>query len=213
MMNAHLGLVPVKLHLTHNQLNKSVKGGSIQVKHDQIGKGIHLTVHPDTYKKLETAYKKGKGARIHLTKSELMRSAEHPSGGSIRDWLQKAGQWVKGALKSDFYQQAVKPLVRQGVDALTGMAMSKVSNPAAQAALRKGIDKVGEMTGAYGLDGTYSQLLGDSNPALHPIRNKLPYPGQEAPDGTFFDGHTAPVKQRGRKCKAGSFIAMGSRRP
>lgn len=142
----------VPLTLTPGQFKKMRAGHPIQLARHQIGGGAihkhHLMLHPENAKKVAGAIRRQKGVRIHVSPHEF-----EASGEGIMDFFNKikdAGNWVKSkVIDTPFYQQNIKPIVRQAVDAGLQMAAPRlgVAAPLAQ----KGVYALGEKTGAYGI--------------------------------------------------------------
>jgi hypothetical protein len=61
----------MKLDLCDKQCQTLRKGKSIQLKHEQIGRGFNVNLHPMNEKKIMKAYKANKGVRVHLTGNEI----------------------------------------------------------------------------------------------------------------------------------------------
>lgn len=83
----------MKLNLTQAQIRKAMNGHPIQVKHEQMGSGMSLNIHPSNLKKLAKAHRLGKGARLSLMGSEL----GDMDGGNLFKSVKKA---VKKGAKS-----------------------------------------------------------------------------------------------------------------
>lgn len=139
----------VKVQLTKSQFDKLRRGQPIQLKHGQIGSGMHwLALHPETAKKVSSAYTKGKGVRICVSMPEM-----EASGEGLREFLsglKNTGKWLKkNVIDSSIYQQAIKPFVRKAVDAAVASA-SPALGPIAPYA-QKGVNYIGDQTGAFGI--------------------------------------------------------------
>ncbi len=125
-VGAHLH--PVKLNLSKAQIAKAKRGNQIQVMHSDIGHGHLIHVHPETHKKLVSAYKNKKGTRIHLTPNEL-----HGAGlwDTIKNIAGKVASpllsGLAGAAKEVFpdYSKTIDA-VRGTVRDVTGYGMSGV---------------------------------------------------------------------------------------
>lgn len=141
----------VPLTLTESQFKKMRAGHPIQLAHHQIGHGMHrhhLMLHPENAKKVAGAIRKQKGCRIHVSPHEF-----EASGEGIMDFFNKikdAGNWLKSkVIDTPFYQQNVKPLVRQAVD--TGLAAIAPRLGSASNLATQGVHALGEKTGAFGI--------------------------------------------------------------
>ena len=137
------------LDLTTNNVNNMLMGRSIQLKKEQLtGNKHYVVVHPTTHKKMSQALSKGKGVRILLTPDEFNASGE--GFMDILRGIKKGAQWIKThVIDSSTYQTAIKPIVRELVNVGTA-AVAPPLGPLAPLA-KQGIDKLGEVTNAYGL--------------------------------------------------------------
>ena len=138
----------VPLSLSESQFHKLRKGHPIQLAHHQIGShGKHwLALHPETVKKVHAAHRKGKGCRIHVSPHEMEASGE----GLMDFWnkIKSAANWVSDkVINTDFYQNNVRPLAKQGVNALIDNFVPSVARDSAH----KAADFVSDKTGAFGL--------------------------------------------------------------
>lgn len=137
--------------LTEANVKKLIGGYPIQLKNEQLNGSKHyLIVHPTTHRRMTNAKTKGKGLRLTLTPPEVVASAE-----GFRDFWDKVksvGRWVKtNVIDSPIYQSTVKPIVKELVSAATAAAapmLGPLAGPAEAA-----VQKVGQVTGAYGLEG------------------------------------------------------------
>jgi hypothetical protein len=142
----------VKLRLSKAQMQKAMRGQTVQIKHEDIGVGHDFELHPMTVKKIMTAHKKGKGVRIILSQEEI-------EGSGILDFFRDIGkkivdgaQWVKTkVIDTPFYQQTVRPVAK----AVVSQAYDSVIRPALPSSLGdKGkdiVNLVGDKTGAFGV--------------------------------------------------------------
>ena len=177
----------VSLNLTQGQVSKLLQGKPIQLTAAQLKGNKHfLMLHPTTVQKVGGAMKKNKGVRIMVSPHELEMSGE-----GIREFLDKlknAGKWIKEkVIDTPFYQQNIKPIARQVVDKGVDFLTTKLPLPAAaNDAIRSGVNKVGDITGAYGvkrrgrprkklvLEDNMSTFLGPNAPAMNPTMPSLP---------------------------------------
>lgn len=116
--SVHHGLHPIKLNLSHAQVLKARAGHQVQVAHHQIGHGHTFHLHPETHKKLHTAHRARKGARIHITHPEL-------AGSGFLDILKKVASPVlsglQGVAKELFPSHAgTIDSIREGIRGATG---------------------------------------------------------------------------------------------
>ncbi len=139
----------VHMRLTVPQAKKLMRGGVIQLKPDALKDNAHyLILEKRTANKVRRAQRAGKGCRICLSRHEMENSGE-----GIKEFLEKlknAGKWIKEkVIDTPFYQESIKPLVRQGVD--TGMQLLAPKLGKAGPAANMAVNKLGEYSGAYGL--------------------------------------------------------------
>lgn len=137
------------LDLTETNVKRMLKGLPVQFKKEQLhGSKHHLILHPLNHKQLTRARTLNKGARITLTPEEV-----EASGEGFGDWIKKiasGARWVKqNVIDSPLYQRLIKPIVREGVTALS-VPVTAMAGPAAPI-VQQGIEKLGQVTGAYGL--------------------------------------------------------------
>lgn len=139
------------LALTDKQLKKLAKGQVSQLNKDTVsgktigGGAMECSLHlkPRKKKALDKARRAGKGYRLQMDQEELKASG-------LLTWLKKAGKATKKLIDSDWYQEKIKPALREGSDMLIDQA------PAPELAkdiLRTGRNWVGDKTGAFGVIG------------------------------------------------------------
>lgn len=115
----------VHLHLSSYQLSRARNGHPIQLKHEQINTGHHISIHahPETFKKILKAHKNKRGVRLHLTEHEMM----HGTGffDNVKNFLKKNGTAILDTVGN--VASAVAPEYkdiiqagRQGIKNLTG---------------------------------------------------------------------------------------------
>lgn len=87
----------VSLELTPEQQRKVVAGKPIQLSAGAIASNKHtIFVHPENYKKIMNAKKKGTGTRLHICKGAIQHDLEKMEGGSLWSWIKdKAWPWLK----------------------------------------------------------------------------------------------------------------------
>ena len=143
----------VKLTVSEGQFDKLRRGHAIQISAANLSNGKHmLFLGPANHKKVMKARKAKKGVRIELSRAELEKSAE-----GLKDFLKSA---------SNFYQKHIKsvaaPFLKKGVESLANVALTAAETavPSLATTLEKGrqyipnlTEKVGKVTGAYGLMG------------------------------------------------------------
>ena len=65
----------VQISISPAQLSKIKRGLPIQIKHGSMGNGdVVVSLHPDKARKMMSAYKRGKGLRIHMDTNEVRAS-------------------------------------------------------------------------------------------------------------------------------------------
>lgn len=167
---------PAKINITTAQAKKLVNQKSVLLKASQIGSGdTVILLHPENHAKLSKAKKAGKGATLYLSPGEILATVESNLAGSgifqdIYKGLKSGYKFVKdNIIDTALYQGAIKPLVRQGVNTLAGMAKTATgNNSAGNTAIDAVIGEVGKKTGAFGMKGKKkinhrkSEMLGSS---------------------------------------------------
>lgn len=161
-----MDLEKVKLTISENQFDKLRRGHQIQVSKAKLKNGKHsLYVNPDLAKKIKKAKRANKGVRIMLSQEELEMSAE-----GLKDFLKKAKKWYDKHLK-----KTVAPILKKGVNKLGNIALSEAELLAPELApvlekgrkfIPKATDKIGELTGAYGVGGSFKPAGGNVSPQL-----------------------------------------------
>ena len=214
----------VHAHLSHEQVKRLHKGETVQLKHDQVGRGEHkLMLSKSKATKMMTAHRSGKGMRLHMSPAEISAS-----GLSLKD--------VGNALKKGYqlYQKNVKPLVGQqiragltnaikvGAPALAAAVGMPEASPALAALADKyaasAVNAVGDVTGAFGLPhgkhkkkmlrikDDYNTLLQHQHPAMNP---HLPLPDQSHPQYTNIGAGVVHHHHFHHHTKGGSFLPAG----
>lgn len=148
--------------LTLGQFQKLRKGGTVQLRADQIDTSRqhkhHLTLHPENAKKVKRAARNRRGVRLSLSPTEFEMSGEGFGDfmRKLRDGFSTAGSWVKkNIIDTDVYRNNIRPIVRglvdQGINAASALAGSK-TGPAGQKIVgdvgRAAANKFYEATGA-----------------------------------------------------------------
>ena len=65
----------IQISISPAQLSKIKRGLPIQIKHGSMGNGdVVVSLHPDKARKMMSAYKRGKGLRIHMDTNEVRAS-------------------------------------------------------------------------------------------------------------------------------------------
>jgi hypothetical protein len=145
--------------LNENQAQRLAKKKIVQIKHEQLQPphAHHILLHREAHARAVKALSKGTGLRIGpLTDEEL-------EGSGFWDLLKKAASTVataavntgrfikKNIIDSDLYKneikkQIVRPLVDKAEAAITTVAGPTIGNLSKVA-----IDKLGDVTGGYGV--------------------------------------------------------------
>ncbi len=152
---------PARLDLTDAQIKKIIRQEPIKITSKQIGVGSKvILLHPENHMKLSKAKKAGRGAVLYLSPGEVLATVESEMDGTgfLQDvWrgLKSGYNWVKkNIIDTPIYQGAIKPLVKQGVNVLAGIAKTATGNsPAGNTAIDAVVGEVGNKTGAFGLKG------------------------------------------------------------
>ncbi len=143
----------VHMRLTVPQAKKLMKGGTIQLTPDALHDDAHyLILEKKTASKVRRAQRAGKGCRICLNSQEA-----EASGEGIGDFFKNIFGKVKEGVNfvktkiidTPEYQQYVRPLVKQGVEA--GMQALAPRLGTAGPAVNQAVNKFGEYSGAYGM--------------------------------------------------------------
>ena len=131
-----MNLIPHQLGLSHQQAKNLIMGKPIILPHHQMGAhaGDHIVnLMPQNARKLLTAYKKGKGLKLHLTPNEMHHTLHHGEGFS--SFFKSVGNTISNALKNP----TVNALAKQGAKysaKVAGTALgTALGNPEAGAAL------------------------------------------------------------------------------
>lgn len=151
---------PAKLDLTEAQIKKIIRQEPVRVAAKQIGTGSKVVLlHPENHAKLSKAKNGGRGAVLSMSPGEVLATVESEMDGTglfsdIWKGLKSGYNWVKkNIVDTDLYQGAIKPLVKQGVSTLAGMAKTATgNNPAGNAAIEGIVGEIGKKTGAFGLN-------------------------------------------------------------
>lgn len=248
----------VDMKLTDAQLRKLVKGQGIIVKPAMFTKGHSFRVTPAQHRRMMTAMKKGRGYTLKMSPEELEANEVDMEGGRI-NWRGIGRTLRRGAQKAaKFYREEVRPeigpglkrvvkkAIEKGLPALATAGLTAIGQPelAALAAPRverlaskiaePGAEKLGKLTGAYGLrmrskggaglkeeieemeypdirpykaelQDNYSLFLGPNSPAMNPTLRM--------PDNSMIrlpDPHVRKMysKGRGLSLKTGAGMYM-----
>jgi len=147
----------VPVDLSKNQVIKLLQGKKIRLSKKALqGGSFKLSLGPHQVAKIEKALKKGKGTEIFLDEHELSKNGE-----GLKDWLKKAGHWIKKELG---------PIAKKGIKKLidVGSTAAEVMFPEAAPFIEMGknrfgdklVDKIGDVTHLYSGHGMYPMHLG-----------------------------------------------------
>lgn len=145
----------IKINITKKQLDQALKGKPVRFSASQLGNGdSYLSLHPANVKVVEKSAMKGSGCCLTLSPGELMATAEDMNGegifGDIWRGLKSGYKWAKkNIIDTPIYQQGIKPIIRRGVNTLTGMAKNAV--PELSTAIDMATKEIGDKTGAFGV--------------------------------------------------------------
>jgi hypothetical protein len=127
-------LIPHQVGLVRDQAKKLMKGDSIVLPYKQMGAhaGEHvMLLLPQNARKLLTAYKKGKGMKLHLTPMEIQHTIQRGQG--FRDVAKKVftkgKELVQQALKNPVIKQTAKSALKKGAEAVGTAIGSYLGNP------------------------------------------------------------------------------------
>ena len=177
----------VPITLTREHAKKLMQGKTVQLKHHHLAGNQHYIMldHKKAHR-MHKARMQGKGMRLSLHPHEMQANGE-----GFLDFFKNLGKnikkgydWVEDhVIKTPFYQQNVKPIVRGLVNA-GETAISARAPPAVQKIANAGIEAIGAKTGAFGLKGhkrgsarmqsNYSPFMGFQSAAMNPQMAALP---------------------------------------
>ena len=211
-------MIPIKFVLSHKQLQKLHSHSPVQLKHEQIGHGEHiLHVKKRQATKIMKAHQLGKGCRIQLDGDEYEESVAH--GGAFLDFLKNTGQFLKDKVFSNpTYQQNIAPLIRRGLNAAVDRFVPGITAPTGFAPeltnlARAGVNKLGDVTHAYGLYPTDPVILSDfSKPDREIASNAMHHhvKGGKLQKGSAAAKEWGRQMQMRKKSCGGSFKMAGS---
>lgn len=141
--------IPHQLHITHEKAKKLIKGLPVIIPHEHMGSGVGhhiIMLKPQNARKLLTAYKKGKGMKLHLTPHEIHHTVHR--GRGFFDIAKKiyhgAKETVKQALRNPVVNDMAGDAVHYGADALGTAVGTYFGNPVAGAMVGEFLGKAGE---------------------------------------------------------------------
>lgn len=148
---------PARINFTKAQIKKAVDGKPIRFTASQLDAGEKvMMLHPANHSNYKKAVMKGKGFTLTISPAEILSTVESDMEGTgfFGDaWkkLKSGYNWVKkNVIDTDFYQQALKPVVRGLVN--KGVAAAKAVAPdELDKAIDMGTRMIGDKTGAFGV--------------------------------------------------------------
>jgi len=152
----------IQIRISPAQLSKIRKGLPIQLKHDSMGSGdMVIAVHPENAKKMMSAYKRGKGLRIHMDEDEVRASG-------LLDGIKRLGKKVeKGVVDvgnkvakpaKKVISKIPKPIRDVLQDEAQGLVDTTGSTLGTMIATATGDEELGEMV-KQGISDTGNELL------------------------------------------------------
>ena len=148
-----------KLNLTEKQMKKLATGGAIMITPGMYGGEMEFTLAPSKIARMQKNHAAGKKYRLSMDSEEM-------KGGSMRDFLRKAGRAIKGVAKKGWeiwqtnYKPTYGPMIRaglkEGLDAGLQILAAASGNPelvevarATAVFLAPLVDKLGDYTNAF----------------------------------------------------------------
>lgn len=148
---------PAKIDFTDRQILKAINQQPIRLTANQIGHGSKVVLlHPMQHRVLSTAHTAGKGCVIELSPGEILATVESDINGTgffgdLWKGIKTGYNWVKkNVVDTDLYQQALKPLVRSGVNSLAQIAKAAIPGDVDDKIIDAGVNLIGKKTNAFG---------------------------------------------------------------
>lgn len=146
---------PARINFNNAQVQAAIAGRPFRVKADQLNSGDKtILLHPANYLNFKKAAMKGRGFTITISPAEILSTVESDMDGTgffgdLWKKLKSGYSWVKkNIIDSDVYQSAIKPIVRQGVNA--AITAANTAYPGSAVPLSAVANKIGNQTGAFG---------------------------------------------------------------
>lgn len=133
----------MKLNLTDPQIRKARKGLTFQVAKAQMGSGINYNLHPANIKKIQNAYRQGKGARLTLTGTELGYAEDE-------DEMDGAGLFKK-----------IKKSANKSVGKVNKLAKKHITEKNVAKYSLKGYNRINKELEKKGLDSIHGAILNE----------------------------------------------------
>lgn len=103
------------LHISRPQMSKLHKGLAVQLKHADIGKGVHkVHLTQQQFRKMGTAHKNGKGIRLQFNPEQINHHIEKGFFDSLKKTIKDAGS------------KQVEKLATAGLEKLGDIAVDKI---------------------------------------------------------------------------------------
>jgi len=124
--------------ITQAQLSKAASGKPITLTATQLrGSGARFFVHPENYKKVQAAKKRGCGTRIIICDGAIHHDLKHMQGGSVWSWLKGAAKSVYNFAKDNY--DVIKPVLSRAADAAVPAFATMVGQPELAGIARSGL--------------------------------------------------------------------------
>jgi hypothetical protein len=150
----------IDLVISPTQQKKALKGGSIIIKKDCIGKGAKVFLHKENMKKLKKC--KGGGVSISFSPGEIMKTASHhglitlPDGltgaGFFDDvWsgIKSVGTWLKDSGVGSTIADALVPVASSVIGPTGAVLARKILKGTTGVGLKKKATKTPKGKGLY----------------------------------------------------------------
>ena len=128
--------IPHQLGLVKDQAKKLISGSPVVIPFHKMGSGAGdhiMLLKPQNARKLLTAYKKGKGIKLHLAPHEILHTIHY--GNGFFDVAKKvyhgASNIISKALDNPLVKETAKSGVRYGADAVGAAVGSALGSPEA----------------------------------------------------------------------------------
>lgn len=157
----------VSVSLTENNLRRIRNHQPFQLTHRQLLGGPHrLNLKPNKVRRVETAVRKQKGIRLHLEPTEMR-------GLGIMDSLRDAyNTQVRPRVRPALHRgvQRIAPAIQRRVQSATqpvvGRRAARHLASGATSAIHFGVDRVGDLSGAYGIKEDLRRFHRRAKPAI-----------------------------------------------
>ena len=165
----------MNLNLSDAQLRKAMKGLTFQVTPGQMGSGMKFNLNPSNIKKLEKAYRLGKGARMALSGGELGNYEDEFEGGnvfksvgrSIKKTANKIGKSAGKAIEKEGTKLAyktgdrIKKVATKKVNEADKWAKKNITEKNVAKYALKGYNELNKEMERQGMDSIHSAVLNE----------------------------------------------------